>query len=45
MLFQSWANVEDGGPTLKQHWANYLCLLGVVVVGLVVVGPSSSSRP
>ena len=22
MLFWCWANVEDGGPTLKQHWFN-----------------------
>ena len=22
MLFQCWASVEDGGPTLKQHWMN-----------------------
>ena len=22
MLFQCWATVEDGGPTLKQHWVN-----------------------
>ena len=28
MLFQCWASVEDGGPTLKQHWANASCLLG-----------------
>ena len=20
MLLQCWASVEDGGPTLKQHW-------------------------
>ena len=20
MLFQCWASVEDGGPTLNQHW-------------------------
>ena len=23
-----WAGVEDDGPTLTQHWANALCLLG-----------------
>ena len=22
MLLQCWATVEDGGPTLKQHWMN-----------------------
>ena len=29
MLFQCWAGVEDGGPTLKQHWVNASCLLGI----------------
>ena len=28
MLLQCWASVEDGGPTLKQHWVNAPCLLG-----------------
>ena len=28
MLFQCWSSVEDGGPTLKQHWVNAPCLLG-----------------
>ena len=28
MLFWCWANVEDGGSTLKQHWFNVSCLLG-----------------
>ena len=28
MLFQCWASIEDGGPTLKQHWVNSPCLLG-----------------
>ena len=28
MLFQCWASVEDGGPTLKQHWVNSPCLQG-----------------
>ena len=28
MLFQCWASVVDGGPTLKQHWVNASCLLG-----------------
>ena len=27
MLFQCWASVEDGGPTLTQHWVNASCLL------------------
>ena len=27
MLFQYWANVEDGVPTLKQLWVNCQCLL------------------
>ena len=27
MLFQCWAHVEDGGPTLKQHWVNASCLI------------------
>ena len=22
MLYQCWASVEDGGPTLKKHWLN-----------------------
>ena len=30
MLFQCWASVEDGGPTLKLHWVNSSCLLGHV---------------
>ena len=32
MLFYCWANVEDGGPTLKQHWFNISLsyLLGLV---------------
>ena len=28
MLFQCWAGVEDGGPTLKQHWIIVSCLPG-----------------
>ena len=28
MLFQCWASVEDGGPTLKGHSVNTSCLLG-----------------
>ena len=28
MLFQCWAIVKDGGPTLKQYWVNSWCLLG-----------------
>ena len=31
MLFQCWTNVEDGGPTLKQHWVNSPCFQGVGV--------------
>ena len=31
MLFQCWASVEDGGPTLKQHW----CVLGRARAGSV----------
>ena len=27
MLFQCWTSVEDGEPTLEQHWVNALCLL------------------
>ena len=25
MLFQCWTTVEDGGPTLEQHWENAPC--------------------
>ena len=28
MLVQCWASVEDGGPTLNQHWVDVSCLLG-----------------
>ena len=28
MLFQYWPIVFDAGPTLKQHWANVLCVMG-----------------
>ena len=44
MLFQCWASVEDGGPTLKQHWVNAPCLLGTKTcfdggnVALIVCG-------
>ena len=31
MLFYCWANVEDDGPTLKQHWVNASCLLGMYI--------------
>ena len=31
MLFQCWASVEDGGPTLKQHWVNVPCFQGSIV--------------
>ena len=27
MLFWCWADVEDGGPTSKQHWVSASCLL------------------
>ena len=27
-LLECWANIKDGGPTLKQHWLNASCLLG-----------------
>ena len=29
MLFQCWPTVFDAGPTLKQHWVNASCLLGI----------------
>ena len=29
MLFQCWASVEDGVPTLKQLWVNAPCLLSI----------------
>ena len=29
MLFYCWAYVENDGPTLKQHWVNVSCLLGM----------------
>ena len=35
MLSQCWASVVDGGPTLVQHRANVLCLLGY---GLSYIG-------
>ena len=28
VLFQCWTSVVDGGPILKQHWCNDLCLQG-----------------
>ena len=27
ILSYVWASVEDGGPTLTQHWFNVMCLL------------------
>ena len=36
MLFQSWASVEDGGPTLKQHWVNARVCWGIVFVTRVL---------
>ena len=35
MLFQCWPSVVDGGPTLKHHWFNVLCLLGMYRVCVV----------
>ena len=29
MLFQCWPTICDAGPTLKQHWVNDACLLGI----------------
>ena len=29
MLFQCWASVQDGGPTLKQHRLNASYVLGI----------------
>ena len=31
MLFYGWADYEDDGPTLKQHWVNVSCLLGMYI--------------
>ena len=28
MLFECWASLADGGPTLKQHKVNVSCLMG-----------------
>ena len=28
MLCYCWTDVQDGGPTLKQHWINVSCFLG-----------------
>ena len=39
MLLQCWASVEDGGPTLKQHWVNAPCLLGRQVSPSWLRGP------
>ena len=30
MLGSCWANVEDGGPTLTQHWFQFSCLLEIL---------------
>ena len=35
MMFQCCATVFDAGPTLKQHWVNAPCLLGIVM-GIVM---------
>ena len=40
MLFQCWASVEDGGPTLKRHWVNVLCLLGYCLANIKESGLS-----
>ena len=37
MLFQCWADVVDGGPTLKQHWVNVSCLLGTTLLDFLPV--------
>ena len=37
MLFYCWANVEDGGPTIKRHWVNVPCLLEILC--WVVINP------
>ena len=29
MLFQCWPTISAAGPTLKQHWVNDPCLLGI----------------
>ena len=34
MLFWCWADVEDGGPTLKQLWAIVSCLLGWALINV-----------
>ena len=41
MLFQCWASVEDGGPTLKQHRVNAPCLLGHDMVTSYSLNPLS----
>ena len=41
MLFRCWANVADGGPTLKQHWVNVSCSLGVQKSPAMSVIPTS----
>ena len=40
MLFNFWATVEEGGPTLKQYRVNVLCLwefLKIVIYNSTVV--------
>ena len=52
MLFQFWASVEDGGPTLQQHWMNVSCLPGnaravhtsTLLVGLQLMSHSGVMR-
>ena len=42
LLFQYWANVADGGPTLKQHMLNALCLPGNITVVEIPLTASGS---
>ena len=46
MLFQCWASVKDGGPTLKQHWVNTSCLMGRAynAIGIIHIFRSCVSR-
>ena len=42
--FKSWATVYDAGPTLKQHWANQLLLLYIIIIyGCFNVGSTSTT--
>ena len=42
MLFICWVSVEDGGPTLKQHWVDASCL--VRVYGIILWNALSSTE-